>query len=246
MSLGIKMVVFDLDGTLLRNDKTISEYTLGVLRQCKVAGIKIVYATARGRSAREIMPSALFDGEITMNGANIFGAEGFVHTCYISHETARPFLLALNRADIHVVAETNDAHYSNFIAKGKKFVDFHHHTIDSGKIFVWIRNSEDIEIIKQHIPDELYLQISHNDMAMIMHKNAQKSKAVSVLANKWGVKQCEIIAFGNDVNDIDLLTYAKLGIATENALDKVKEISGYICGSNNEDGVAKWLHQHIL
>ena len=44
----IKMLVFDLDDTLLRNDKTISEHTISVLKNCNDRGIKVIYATGRG------------------------------------------------------------------------------------------------------------------------------------------------------------------------------------------------------
>ena len=50
----IKILVFDLDGTLLRTVKTISERTKKVLRQCQKARIKTVYATGRGSSAEVV------------------------------------------------------------------------------------------------------------------------------------------------------------------------------------------------
>jgi len=59
----IKMVVFDLDGTLLRTDKTISERTESTLRLCQDKGIKTVHATGRGSSADIIVPSELFNGK---------------------------------------------------------------------------------------------------------------------------------------------------------------------------------------
>jgi len=49
--MNVKMVVTDLDGTLLRDDKTISERTLSALRRCREKGLKVVYATGRGVSA---------------------------------------------------------------------------------------------------------------------------------------------------------------------------------------------------
>jgi len=51
----IKMVVTDLDGTLLKTDKTVSEYTKNILSQCRKIGIKVAYATARGESAERLL-----------------------------------------------------------------------------------------------------------------------------------------------------------------------------------------------
>ena len=62
------MIVMDLDGTLLRSDKTISKYTACVLNKCRERGIKVVYATGRGGSAEKVAPAGLFDARIVMNG----------------------------------------------------------------------------------------------------------------------------------------------------------------------------------
>jgi len=47
----IKMIITDLDNTLLRSDKTISEYTIDVLKKCQSKGIKVAFATARSEQA---------------------------------------------------------------------------------------------------------------------------------------------------------------------------------------------------
>ena len=65
----IRMVVTDLDDTLLRKDKTISERTTTALRKCREKGIKTVYATGRGNSSKMFVSSELFDGFVRMNGA---------------------------------------------------------------------------------------------------------------------------------------------------------------------------------
>ena len=83
-------------------------------------------------------------------------------------------------------------------------------------------------------------------MAMVMHKGATKSKAVSALALYWGINRLEIAAFGDDSNDIDLLSDVGVGIAMENALDEVKAVADHICDTNENDGVAKWIEENIL
>ena len=49
--MNIKMIVTDLDGTLLREDKTISEFTKSALHRCRDAGIKTIFATGRGENS---------------------------------------------------------------------------------------------------------------------------------------------------------------------------------------------------
>ena len=49
---------------------------------------------------------------------------------------------------------------------------------------------------------------------MIMHREATKSKALDEIARVWGIERTEIVAFGDDLNDVDLLVYAGIRVAT--------------------------------
>ena len=80
MKYPTKMIVTDLDGTLLMSDKSISQYTKSVLCRCREAGIKTAYATGRGGSAERIVPSELFDARIIMNGASAYINDKIVYT----------------------------------------------------------------------------------------------------------------------------------------------------------------------
>ena len=74
----INMIVTDLDDTLLRTDKTISEYTTSILRRCSERGIKVAFATARGHP-ENVIPVDCFDGRIMCNGAVVI-ADGKTYT----------------------------------------------------------------------------------------------------------------------------------------------------------------------
>jgi tellurite methyltransferase len=251
----IKMIACDLDGTLLKSDKNISDKTKNVFKQCRQAGIKIVCATGRGGSAERVAPSEMFDGKITMNGATAKIGDEIVYSKLIPHETARPILLACHARGIKIVSETSGMHYPNFdlteLWKGFPYfeiVDFANYEIDAEKIYVPDASPEEEEFIAKLLPDDLYTvitaDVSHGregTLLQIMHKDATKSKAVAELARLWNIHPSEIAAFGDDLNDIDMLTYAGFGVAMQNALDEVKAASDFICKSNDEDGIADWV-----
>ena len=68
--MSIKAIVFDLDRTLLRTDKTISPYTVDVLKECKKHGLRIMVATARPwRTASEYCEMIGVDAVVVSNGA---------------------------------------------------------------------------------------------------------------------------------------------------------------------------------
>ena len=204
--MDIKMIVTDLDGTLLKTDKTVSEYTKNILSQCRDADIKVVYATARGGSAERLVSDTFVDGKIRMNGA--------------------------------IAKIGDDVVYDRLIP----------HQIDSEKIFMVELTQDDVFFIENQLPDCLYFVMSRegNGFGMIMHKDATKAKAVSALADFWGIKQSEIAAFGDDLNDMDMLSFAGVSVAIGNAIDKVKNIANYVCLDNDSDGVAKWLEENVL
>jgi len=144
-------------------------------------------------------------------------------------------------------------HYSNFdvLKEWEQFreheiVDFSSFDKETEKMYVLINSQDDVSFIKDILPSELYMIVSREGLAMIMHKDATKSKAIMALAQHWGIAQNEIIAFGDDVNDIDLLSYAGIGIAMGNAVEEVKAISDFVCLNNEEDGLAHWIMTNII
>jgi len=249
----IKMIVTDLDDTLLRTDKTISDYTKNILNRCREAGVKVAYATGRGRSASNIAPAELFDGRIVMNGALAFEGDKIIYRRLIPYHIARPLLMACDKRGMKITSEISGMHYSNFAVSDEwsyitnyEIIDFSNHGLDAEKIYSRIQRQEDAEFIKGNLHDDLYLIMSRDGLAMVMHKEASKSKAVNALAEHWGINQSTIVAFGDDMNDIDLLQHSGIGVVVANAINEAKGAADYMCDINDNDGVAKWLEQHVL
>jgi len=189
----IKMMVTDLDGTLLRSDKSISAYTHEVLQKCRADGMKITYATGRGYSAKKYAPCAWFDAKITMNGAVTAIEDEIITTRLIPWQTARPILLACAEAGMDVTSESGGVHYSNFDAAARwqgigpcKITDFTQHEKDAEKIYIPNPTDAHKKIISQLLTDDLYFVITTDGvdsyLGQIMHKRATKGRAVLELA----------------------------------------------------------------
>ena len=253
--MNVKMIVTDLDGTLLRTNKTMSEHTKKALNQFRQVGIKIVYATGRGGSADQVASAELFDGIITMNGAIAKSGDTIIHDCLIPFQIARPLLIACDERGMKITSEISGMHYSNFnvtelwsYITNYQIVDFAQHDKDAEKLYIPNPSQEDKLFIKRFLPSELYFVETadiNGFLGQIMHKKASKSKAITALAQYWGVSQSEIVAFGDDYNDIDMLRECDIGVAMGNALNEVKAAAGYICDTNDNDGVAKWLEENV-
>ena len=249
---GIKLIVTDLDGTLLCEDKTFSNRTKAVLHQCREKGISVACATGRGTSER-VIPDEMIDASITFNGAVVKIGDAVVYTRLVPYLSARPLLIACTERGLRSASQFNGMHYANFVVSDEwsyittfEIVDFSKHDMDAEKLYILIDNANDIAFIRKHLHEDLYLTVSRDGMVMVMHRDATKSNAVAALAEHWGLKQSEIVAFGDDLNDIDMLSYVGFGVAMGNAIDEVKAVADFICDTNENDGVAKWLEVNVL
>ncbi|MCL2126489.1 MAG: HAD family hydrolase [Oscillospiraceae bacterium] len=245
------MIVIDLDDTLLRRDKTVTDYSKDVLRRCRKIGIKTAIATGRGHP-EVVAPTELFDAIIANNGANIFGDDIEIRRC-IPYTEAKSLLLACHNHGMRLTSQFGGMHYTNFdisqiwpYIKDFEIVDFASHALDSEKICIEGVTPEDMVFVEQHLTNDMYLKVARDGLGMVMHSKATKSGAIAQLSDRWNVSISEIVAFGDDLNDIDMLQYVGVGIAMDNALDEVKIAADFICGDCDDDGVAKWLEENVL
>lgn len=253
----IKMIVTDLDDTLLHTDKSVSQYTKEVFIKVRRKGIKIVLATARGeRLVKDLALYDLFDlfdAYILTNGANAFADGTNIYNKTICPAVMRPLLQKLTKLNIKAAAQINGTHYANFDVQKKwsyinNFVitDFSEMAGNADKLYAAIEKPEQVRLISSVLPRGVYLVVSKDNLAMIMHSDATKAKAVRAVAEKWNIDMSEVMAFGDDLNDIDMLIECGAGVAVENALNEVTEAADHICGTNDNDGVAKWLEEKVL
>ena len=103
----------------------------------------------------------------------------------------------------------------------------------------------ELKVITSNLPSWINLIIARDKLAMFMHHEATKSNAVNAVAEHWKIKATEIMAFGDDLNDIDLLEYCGTGVAMGNALDEVKAVADFVCDTNENDGAAKWIEEQL-
>ena len=249
-----KMVVTDLDGTLLNNDKEISEYTYEVLKKLKDKKILFVIATARPRrAAKKYFENNLCDYAIYHNGALVHDEVKAIKKIGIPDAITIVNSILADFPSSPICIEANDQLYANFEAdtiwKGEKYIytDFENWpNITADKIIIETNSLEKMEVLKKYLSVDQYIQMSENKIAMIMNKNAKKLNAIRFIAKASGINCEEIVSFGDDYNDMEMLQWCGKGIAVENALKDVKEMADEICDSNQTDGVAKWIEKNIL
>ena len=247
----VAAIVVDFDDTLLKCDKTISEFTMSTLKKSSASGIKLIFATGRGISSQKLVSDNLFDARILYNGATAAIDNKTVYSQFIAPHIYAPFLREMSRLNLKAAAEIGGVHYANFNVSSmweRTFVisDFTGMREDAEKLYVILNNGDDEKIIAQNLPPELYSHFTKDSLALIMDKNASKLNALAVVLRRMSIDFKDVIAFGDDTNDKEMLARCGRGIAMANARDDVKLIADDICGNCDSEGLANYLVSHVL
>lgn len=248
------MIVTDLDGTLLRDDKRISYQTIELLNQWRTRGNLVVLATARPvRAVKSFVEDDIYDAGIYHNGAVIISGESYIAGCGIENinEVIKRLLNINYHAEIAI--ESEDKLYANFDANAiwpeSKYMytcDFRELYNKTGdKIIVKLMSNDQFYEYQKILPDNLYISKTDSTIGMIMNKNATKSNGILMLKKLYNIRSENIYVFGDDFNDIDMLENNIMSIAVDNACPEVKKAANYQTKSNNEDGVAEWIRKNI-
>lgn len=255
----VKMIVTDLDNTLPRKDKTISDFAASVLNRCKKRGIRIAFATARPeRVTRRFQTLITPDCVIADNGAVIICNGAVIRRLAISRDTGNRFIRTA--VDCHEItcmtAETGHCLFTNYNgspwdpdweAWKTIYTDFSAELPEEvTKISIECGRVDLVKEIIQGFP-ELHLYSNYGEhWHQVMCRDATKIKAVSFIADEFGIDLRDIVAFGDDYNDVDLLRGCGVGVAVANAQPEAKTAANEICYSNDCDGVALWLEKKVL
>jgi Cof subfamily protein (haloacid dehalogenase superfamily) len=255
----INLIVMDLDGTLLDDEKNISKYTLNILKECRFVGIKLAFATSRSESSsKRFIDLVSPDIVIVNNGAlikidnKIFCkellqkeiAEKIIKEIYgrenvgeIKFETENGYyIICANEEDAYIVLGGK----YKYLPIGKKIEN------DLLKIRLELFDEKMVDEIKTKYNECDIIGFSNGKWYMIKNKEANKINAIRDVIKEIKVPINNVCAFGDDYNDIEMIKNCGMGIAMENGIDEIKKVAKYRCKKNNEDGVGKWIEENIL
>lgn len=265
---GKHLIALDLDGTLLKEDKTISVKTKEVLQKAREQGHTVMISTGRPfRSSEMYYHELKLDTPIVnFNGA-------FIH-----HPLNPGWGIYHYPLDIHTAKEIVNTcrsyHFHNIIAEVMDDVYFHYHDeklldifrlgnpkITTGDLANYLTDSptsllihteeEELKQIRQHLSNVHAEVIDHRSWAAPWHvieiiKSGQnKAVGLKIAADYYNIPRERIIAFGDEDNDLEMLEFAGRGVAMSNGIEQVKNISNDITLSNEEDGVAVYLSEYL-
>lgn len=266
-----KMIASDLDDTLLTRDKKISEENIDAIKRAAEKGVIFVISTGRlYASAKKIADLLGVNSPIICtNGAIIVDDSGRVLTREkIEYDAlSRIEDVAIKYDQYYYFYDKYNVYTKINTTKEKNYSHFFPHTKDSVKLINYENISElkskNIPIYKSifiSLSDEILSKIQLelgkiNDIAVtssfrnnveVNNKNVSKGIALEKLAEYYGIKREEVIAIGDNRNDISMIEYAGLGIAVNNAGDEIKNCADYVTVSNEESAISKVIKEFVI
>lgn len=267
--MNYRMLVLDLDDTLLKDDRTVSELTRRRLLEAQQQGMIVVLASGRPTYAMQHLAKELCLAEyggyfISFNGARITSCadQHILLSVDISHaQMCKLFDLAQEHGvyiqtyteDHILVSKDNEYTQIEKEITGMDVIECADFKAEIPKTAVKAMMLEHPDRLKEVekalrpvVENELYMTITKPFFLEFMNPAVDKGKSLVTLAQHLNVPMEQVIAVGDSYNDISMLKAAGLGVAMGNAVEAVKQAADYETADNEHDGVARVVERFFL
>lgn len=267
MIKNLKLIAIDMDGTTLRDDKTVSQRTRDAMNRLISKGVIIVPST--GRPALNLVEEILkVDGinySITSNGALLtdYRNKKIIHGAYLPADAAVDTIRMLRSFNGYIYAHSDDKSLNSPDPYGesqnevpdiskdqKESLDIMAEYILKNKppiqkIAMLSRSREDQDKVlsAKHLFKNINVNSSGANNIEFNSIEASKGIALRRLCRLLNIPREQVAAIGDNENDLSMLRFAGYKVAMGNALASVKKVASEITLTNQEDGVAAFLEK---
>lgn len=262
----IRLIVIDLDGTLLDSRKQIHPLSARAIQQVRNLGIPVVLAT--GRTFRS---AAFYAKRLALDTPIIAHAGAFISTLdeskpwrevCIEPVIAADLLATLEKYDFYIKVYVGDQLYVEedteataqfsvlyhvpYTAVGKK--NLSRANLKPHKIAIIGAAERIAEAFKLIAPWQGYCDAIHDSPngIEIVAAGVSKGDAMLYICERLGIPLSKVMAFGNEGNDISMVKLAGIGVAMGNSYERLKEVADIMAKSNEELGVADILDRYLI
>lgn len=252
------LIAIDSDGTLRHSDGNISDKTKTIIKKVVDCGNIVVICTARPRyyTLKVSNEVGLNEYLISSNGSEIYDNinKKNIYSTYLPKEECKIIYQETKKLGLRVMFVSENTEYVTMFTRNDSQV-----LLDDNNVDILLKKeikqimiiSKEKELVKKYkflIEEKSNLCVvdsSREDKEelwfSVINSNSSKGNSLKILAEYLNISIKNIIAIGNDNNDISMIDIASIGVAVENATDQLKEHADYITKSNDEDGVADYL-----
>ena len=269
-----KLIVTDMDGTVLGEDHKITEDNKIALKEAENMGIKVVFATGRFHDSakehtnflentmpiissngaiikhpitNEVLYSNFIDKDICLKIMDIIDGCNLKYQVYTDEKILQKYETEEEMRFIKEFIEKNFSDKTEIIFKKDLRDDIKNSNVlkfnvmEMEKPLLLDKAKADLQTV-----NNIEITSSWKDNLEVMSEGSHKGKAVEYLSNLLGIDRDQIIAFGDNYNDLSMIEFAGTGVAMGNAEEDVKSIANHITDKNGNSGVAKAINDLVL
>lgn len=260
----VKMVVTDMDGTLLNSKNEVSDRFFDLYTSLRSHQVHFVAASGRQYSSIQDKLSTISD-EITIvaeNGGYVKQGNKELGSILLPREHVRLLIPVIRKAKglYTVLCGKNSAYIEQDETTFKTILKEYYNKFkvindlmqlpddDFFKVAIYHFESSETYIypVVKHLEDILQIKVSGNNWVDIANPEANKGRAVQLLQDKYNISRDETMVFGDFNNDLEMLDRAYFSYAMSNAHENVKKAANFHTRSNNEAGVEIVLQELLL
>ncbi len=262
----IKLVVTDIDGTIYNPEMGITREIKNCFNRLKDNNVELVIATGRTFKSTKGMAER-FEVEVPLicyQGALVADFNGEIWDAkYYNEKTARKVINDLRKQNVHMnvyvddqlYVENDDDYIKEYIKD--KMIDYKvvrsFDDLDLKKLNKVLAIDNDKNLINSLVKElgekykeDTFVVKSTDYFCEIADKYATKGNAVRFLAKKWGLKLDEVLAIGDQNNDIDMIKVAGIGVAMGNGTQEIKNEADYVTDSVDNFGFIKAINKFVF
>ncbi|QZT38168.1 Cof-type HAD-IIB family hydrolase [Halosquirtibacter xylanolyticus] len=263
-----KMLVLDLDDTLLTDDHKISIENKEALIKAQERGVYVVLASGRPTPAMLRYAEEL---ELKKYGSFLVSYNGAIITDMASGETL--FEQTLTKEEVHDLHSFSQDHKVDIITyvdgtiiseRPSEYIDVEigltqmpHRIVPSFKDAVKTNMVKCIMLEEptylKSVADRLKAEKTDKSVSIskpffleVTPQGIDKAASIARLAQRLNIDQKEIIAVGNAGNDLSMVEYAGLGVWVDNVDEALRDKADVIVSSNNDHGVSEVVYNYLL
>ncbi|MEO9891726.1 Cof-type HAD-IIB family hydrolase [Aurantibacter sp.] len=266
--MNFKVLCSDLDGTLLTTKSDVSDFTISEIARIKERTKVILVSARMPQSMTYLQKRLTIENQpiICYNGALVIDGTTEIFSDTINFETVESVFLLAEADNIKLGLYYNSEWYveetSERVEKEIKYtctepifrntsetlVDWKSRNISAHKIMMMgTKASSDkiFPILVERFSEQINIYRSNDTLIELAPKSVSKLSAIQLLLKK-NESLSDVISFGDNYNDTEMLQHSGVGVAVANGREAVKAIADYTALKNTEDGVAHFIKEHLI
>lgn len=250
-----KLLFFDVDGTLYNSEKTLPQSAKAALLAARANGHELAIATGRAPfMIQSLLEELNIDTYVAFNGQYVVYKGKVIFTDGILNEQLKE-IIAFGQARNHPVVFLDDERMAASVAEDTRIAEsvatlhypypqmdasyYENHAVYQTLVYM---TKDEQPLYEETFPDVSFVRW-HPYSCDMLPKEGSKARGIQKVLAHCGYKMDDVIAFGDGLNDIEMLQAVGTGVAMGNAHKEVKRVADVVIGPVDEDGLAKGLAQ---